>query len=137
MARALSDRGCRAMPGRQPYSSVGAAEPNPPCDAGGADDGTVASETTAEATVIALNAEPAAVPAVVAEAETAPVAASEAAATPEPKPIVPGQNRGDDPATDKAVARAAKGTEPGLDVAPKKAARKPAAKKPAAKKGEA
>ena len=60
-----------------------------------------------------------------------------AAATPEPKPIVPGQNRGDDPATDKAVARVAKGTEPGLDVAPKKAARKPAAKKPAAKKGEA
>ena len=59
------------------------------------------------------------------------------AAAPEPKPIVPGQNRGDDPATDKAVARAAKGTEPGLDVAPKKAARKPAAKKPAAKKGEA
>ena len=63
------------------------------------------------------------------------------AAAPEPKPIVPGQNRGDDPATgpatDRRVAKAAKGTEPGLDVAPKKAARKPAAKKPAAKKGEA
>jgi NAD(P) transhydrogenase subunit alpha len=42
------------------------------------------------------------------------------------KPIVPGQNRGDDP----AVKKAAKGTEPGLDVAPKKAAKKPAASKP-------
>ena len=56
-----------------------------------------------------------------------------AAAATEPKPIVAGQNRGDDPATDRAVANAAKGAEPGLDVAPKKATRKPAAKK----KGEA
>ena len=43
------------------------------------------------------------------------------------KPIVAGQNRGDDPAAGKA----AKGTEPGLDVAPKKtAAKKPARAKP-------
>jgi NAD(P) transhydrogenase subunit alpha len=53
--------------------------------------------------------------------------ASKEAAPAASKPIVPGQNRGDDP----AVKKAAKGTEPGLDVAPKKAAaKKPAAPKP-------
>jgi NAD(P) transhydrogenase subunit alpha len=52
-------------------------------------------------------------------------------AVPAAKPIIPGQNRGDDP----AVKKAAKGTEPGLDIAPKKAAKKPAAarKPPVAK----
>jgi NAD(P) transhydrogenase subunit alpha len=53
--------------------------------------------------------------------------AGKEAATAASKPIVPGQNRGDDP----EVGKAAKGTEPGLDVAPKKAvAKKPARAKP-------
>ncbi|NGO52838.1 Re/Si-specific NAD(P)(+) transhydrogenase subunit alpha [Allomesorhizobium camelthorni] len=59
-------------------------------------------------------------------------AGKEAAAPAASKPIVPGQNRGDDP----AVKKAAKGAESGLDVAPKKAvAKKPTApRKPAVAK---
>jgi NAD(P) transhydrogenase subunit alpha len=54
-------------------------------------------------------------------------AGKEAAPAAPAKPIAPGQNRGDDPAVNKA----AKGTEPGLDVAPKEtAAKKPARAKP-------
>ncbi|SUU88515.1 NAD(P) transhydrogenase subunit alpha [Aminobacter aminovorans] len=60
--------------------------------------------------------------------------AAAAAAVEKPKPIVAGQNRGDDPATDSAAPAKAEPKKPAAANADKPAAKKPAAKKSVEKK---
>ncbi|GAA2846872.1 hypothetical protein GCM10010836_46960 [Aminobacter aminovorans] len=60
--------------------------------------------------------------------------AAAAAAVDKPKPVVAGQNRGDDPATDSAAPAKAEPKKPAEAKADKPAAKKPAAKKSVEKK---
>jgi NAD(P) transhydrogenase subunit alpha len=60
--------------------------------------------------------------------------AAAAAAVDKPKPVVAGQNRGDDPATDSAAPAKAEPKKPAAANADKPAAKKPAAKKSVEKK---